>query len=450
MVYEPHDTTMSLVSTSGIRGHVGREIRAELALGLGQVIASRDTNRIIVGRDHRETGSMLVDALTAGLREFGADVVTIGTVATPTLARAVRWLDGDLGVMVTASHNPPEYNGFKFWDRSGRALSADRVTELVEAIAEDRSPLAWDGMGTHEHVNGMSARHAEAIEKVVDDLSDLEIIVDVGNGAGGVAIDALERLGARVHPMNASPDGRFPNRPSEPTAENCQELQATVKDSSADLGVALDGDADRMQAVTESGVFVGGDVLLALFGASVATSGSRIVAPINTSRSVDAHLEPQGVSIIRTQIGDIHVATEIDSADAVFGGEPSGAWIWPDEILCPDGPLASCRLAERVLRRGSLDTIIAEIDTYPLRRHNVRTTSKHDAMESVRERIIDKYGDRMSPIDGVYVALDDGWLLIRPSGTEPMIRITAEAETEKRVNCLIREATDLVTATLAE
>ena len=436
---------MSLVSTSGIRGPVGQTVTADLALDLGRVIACRSGEQIVVGHDARETSEWLLDGLTAGLRSCGADVINIGLVATPTLARSVSWVDADMGVMVTASHNPAEYNGFKLIDRSGRGVPPEEIRALVDAIDTTAyEPAGWNQAGSQQVTDRMGRRHVEAITTVIDPLDDIEVVVDVGNGAGGVTIDALRSLGAHVIPLNEEPDGRFPNRPSEPAAEHCGELQDTVANTGAVLGIALDGDADRMQAVTESGTFVQGDVLLGIFAEHTAEAGDRIVAPINTSHAVDVAVEEMGVTVSRTAIGDTHVAAEATAPDVVFGGEPSGAWIWPDQALCADGPFAACRLASLVDKRGSLDELITEFETYPLQRENVSVDNKHDLMDEIEPKVLQDYGDRCLTVNGVFVDFDDGWFLIRPSGTEPLLRVTAEAETDRRTTELLEHAGDYI------
>lgn len=435
---------MSLVSTSGIRGPVGQTVTVDLAVDLGRVIATQSGDRVVVGHDPRETSEWLTDGLTAGLRACGADVITVGLVPTPTLARAVEWTDADIGVMVTASHNPAEYNGFKLLEPSGRGVPPDEVRKLVNAIrATAHEPAKWDQSGKANDQNGMTERHIAAIADTVGSIESLDVVVDVGNGAGRLTIEALRRIGATVTPLHEEPDGRFPNRPSEPTPENCTELQREVQRSDADLGIALDGDADRMQATTGTGSFVQGDILLAIFAREAADPGDRVVAPINTSLAVDDALKAIGVEVTRTPIGDTYVASEAAAADIAFGGEPSGAWIWPDSTLSPDGPMAACRLASLVAHHGSMDALIDGIDPYPIRRENVSTEHKHSVMDGVKPAVKDRYGERCTTVDGLFVEFDDGWFLIRPSGTEPLIRLTAEGECDDRAEELLERATEL-------
>ena len=441
---------MDLFGTSGIRGPVGEAVTGELALSVGRAIASEGADRIVLGRDPRETGEWLGDAVAAGARECGADVIDAGMVATPTLARAVGWEDADAGAVITASHNPPEDNGIKLWSPTGQAFDEDRRGAVERRIGNEAYDLrAWDETGSRWAVDDATERHVDALVETIGSIDDLSVVVDVGNGAGGITADALAAIGCEDTVLNGEPDGSFPNRPSEPTAENCRELCEAIVDVDADLGIAHDGDADRMRAATESGRFVSGDVLLALFAREAADAGDRVAVPVDTSLVVGEELASLGASVVRTPVGDVYVAERAREPDVVFGGEPSGAWIWPEETLCPDGPLAACKLAALVAREGSFDALVGEIDSPPLRRENVRVDRKEAVMERVRETIEDEYAsDRYETLDGVRLEFDDGWILIRASGTQPLIRLTAEAHGEERADELLELADGLVSGQL--
>jgi len=262
-----------------------------------------------------------------------------------------------------------------------------------------------------------------------------------------VTVDTLLELGCAVETLNAQPDGRFPGRPSEPTADNCTTLCQTVANSDADLGIAHDGDADRMLAVDETGAFVSGDVLLALFARQAAAPGDRVAAPVDTSLLVDDTLATQDSTVTRTKVGDVYVAERATDDDVVFGGEPSGAWIWPSETLCPDGSLAACKLVELVATEGPLSTLVDDIDTYPIRRQNIEVSKKGERMAAIEELVAERYdANAIETRDGVRIETEAGWLLIRASGTQPLIRLTAEAHTEARAEALLADAEELVVA----
>ena len=416
----------SMFGTSGIRGPVGEVVTGDLALSVGRALASTGVERVVIGRDPRDSGRFLADALSAGLRECGTDVVMLGLASTPTVARSVEWQDADAGVSITASHNPATDNGIKLWNPSGQAFDADQRAEIESLIEDESFDLAsWDETGEETHWDGAHDKHVETLVEAVLP-ADLSVVIDVGNGAGAATADALYELGCDVETLNAQPDGRFPARPSEPTAENCQSLCDHVTAIGADLGIAHDGDADRMMAVDENGDFISGDVLLTLFARQHAGEGETIATPVDTSLIVEDVLAELGADVVRTQVGDVYVAERATEPGVVFGGEQSGAWIWADQTLCPDGPLAACRLAELVAENGSLSELAADVGEYPIRRKNVHVEDKTGLMESLSAAVTDRYDDATT-IDGVRVSLDEGWFLIRASGTEPLVRIAAEA-----------------------
>ena len=432
-----------MFGTSGIRGPVGEEVTAELALAVGRALGV-DTGRVVVGRDARESGQALVDALAAGLCESGTDVVDIGLAATPTLARAVAWEGADAGVAVTASHNPPEDNGIKLWQPSGQAFDADRRERIAGRIESAETALAeWDGFGRRT-TGAATGRHRELLVEAVTVDGDLSVVVDVGNGVGGVTADALEELGCSVETLNAQADGSFPGRPSEPTTQHCESLQALVAATDADLGIAHDGDADRTRAVDDTGQFLSGDLLLAMLGRAAAGEGEQVAVPVDTSLAVEEHLTAADIETVRTPVGDVYVAAAASNPGVVFGGEPSGAWIWPDETLCPDGPLAACRLAALAADRP-LSERAAAVDTYPIRRTTIEASDREATMAEVRERA-GRYSE-VSVLDGVRVELGDGWFLVRASGTEPVVRVTAQTRAPDRLDAVVEEARALVPET---
>ncbi|APW99263.1 phosphoglucosamine mutase [Halobiforma lacisalsi AJ5] len=437
-----------MFGTSGIRGTVGEDVTAALALSVGRAVASEGYDTVVVGRDVRESGSVLVDAVAAGLRECGADVVEVGVESTPTIARSIAALEADAGVVVTASHNPATDNGIKLWTPSGKAFGPEQREAIERRVREDDYDLArWDGLGDRrEHGRARNA-HAERIADAVSLERTPSVVVDLGNGAGAVTPDVLDDLGCDVQTLNGQPDGSFPGRPSEPTAETLETLSTVVANTDAELGIAHDGDADRTLAVDETGTFVPKDALLALFArAAVREHGERgvdVAAPVDTSLAVDDAVADVGASVIRTRVGDVYVAERTTDEGVVFGGEPSGAWIWPEESRCPDGPLAAAKLVELVANRGSLSELVGEIEQYPIRRTSLEVDDKAAVVTAVRSRLTDRY-DEVDTLDGVRVETEDGWFLVRASGTEPLVRITAEARSEAAVDRVFDEASEAV------
>ncbi len=444
-----------MFGTSGVRGPVGEEITADLALDVGRALATDGAETVVVGRDARDSGRMLVRALVAGLTECGADVIDIGVEATPTVARTVAREGADAGVVVTASHNPAPDNGIKLWTASGRAFGEERNDRITEIVETERFDLAAaDAIGAVEErdvVAGGDARrlHERALRESVSLPDDLSVVVDLGNGVGRVTTDALHAAGCDVETLNGQRDGRFPGRPSEPTAANCETACEVVAATDADLGIVHDGDADRMMAIDERGRFVAGDALLALFARREASAGDRVAVPVDTSLLVADALAEVGAEVTYTPVGDAYVAAEAAKPGVAFGGEPSGAWIWPDRTPCPDGPLAACVLTALVGAEESLAALVDDLPEYPIRRDSVRTDSKRAIVEHVAELAGEEFDD-VSTLDGIRVETDAGWFLVRASGTEPLVRITAEARDEGDAEGLFETARELLERAAAD
>jgi phosphoglucosamine mutase len=429
-----------MFGTSGIRGAVGDDVTGDLALAVGRALAAEGYQHVVVGRDARESGAFLANAVAAGAQECGTDVTRVGVASTPTVARSIEAFDADAGVVITASHNPATDNGIKLWTPSGQAFDTERRTAIAERVeTESFERTDWQGVGIERERSDAIENHIDALCAAADLDRELSVVVDAGNGPGALTAHALSKLGCSVTTLNAQPDGSFPGRPSEPTAENCQTLCSVVASTDADLGIAHDGDADRMMAVTENGEFVPGDHLLALFGRRAAGDGERVAAPLNTSLAVDDALSSQGATVERTPVGDVYVAEAASSPAVAFGGEPSGAWIWPDETLCPDGPLAAVKLTELVSAEGALGDLLDELPRYPTLREGIEVADKTAAMAAVSQRVRDEFDD-VDEMDGVRVQLDDGWFLVRASGTQPLVRVTAEARNEERAQELFDQA----------
>ncbi|ELZ97954.1 phosphoglucosamine mutase [Haloferax mucosum ATCC BAA-1512] len=434
-----------MFGTSGIRGPVGRTVTAELALRIGRAVGC-DARTVVVGQDARLSGDVLADAVSAGVRECGADVVRLGVTSTPTVARAVGWMGADAGIGITASHNPASDNGLKLWTPSGRAFDRSQTRDIVHRLNRGEIPLAdWDTLGEERLWPDAPARHIDCLASSFDSLDDVSVAFDLGNGAGRVSVDALYELGATVNTIDGQPDGRFPARKSEPTAETLTALRRTVPALDADVGLAHDGDADRLVAVDETGAYVSGDALLALFARDVVSSGDAIAVPIDTSLLVQDVVERIGGRVTYTPVGDVYVAETVAERGYVFGGEPSGAWIWPDETLAPDGHYAALKLAALVARDGPLSEQVASLgqSEYTTRRTSISFEHKHQAMDRIARDIHATY-DEVDTIDGIRVDTDDGWFLVRASGTEPLVRITAEARDSADADRLFEDVRSLV------
>ncbi|MDY6774758.1 MAG: phosphoglucosamine mutase [Halobacteria archaeon] len=425
---------MGLFGTSGVRGVVGDEITPELGLEIGAAVG-KDADEVTVGRDTRVTGKALEDAVVAGVLSQGADVRRLGVATTPTTARLTR----DSGIVITASHNPPEYNGFKPWNSDGTAYDVDQRARVEDLVESGLSPVEPTEFGDSEEIDGSLRRHADEVLDAVGE-STLKVVVDGGCGAASwITPHVLREMGCEVVTLNCQYDGNFPARLPEPTAENLEDLQTAVESTDADLGVAHDGDGDRMAAVDENGEYVEPDRLMALFARN--EDADTVVAPLNTSLVVD-----QVAEVVRTQVGDVHVAQKLKETGGDFGGEPSCSWIFPDETYCPDGVLAAAKVVDLVSDSSkSLSQLSDSLPSYTVRRANFDCPddSKDGVMSRVAETAESEYGD-YTDIDGVRVETDKGWFLIRPSGTEPLIRLNAESGDEDDADYLFESAKEIL------
>lgn len=404
--------------SSGIRGPFGSVATPELALALGRAVGAM-RGRVVVGRDARRTGPLLEAAAVAGLLASGADVARAGVLPTPALALAARRFDA--GLVVTASHNPAPDNGFKLWEPDGRAFGKAERAE-VERLLREPAPLApWDAVGEATEFPTAVEEHVTRVLELAGSLPRrLRVVLDCGNGAASVeSPQLLRRLGCDVVTLNAQPDGHFPGRPSEPDEKNLAHLRRAVVAMGADLGLAHDGDADRCMAVTHAGRFVTGDELLVLFAKRHA--GRTIVCPVDASRVVE---DATGCRVVRTRVGDAFVSEKLAELGAAWGGEASGAWIFPEMSYCPDGPYAAAMVCRMVAEHGPLEAQVAALPRYPLWRHAWRVEDRDGLMARFRDALSD---GKVTTLDGVRADYDDGWVLVRPSGTEPKVRVTVEA-----------------------
>lgn len=431
-------SSLALFGSSGVRGIVNKEFTPELAASIGMAVGG-SIDRAAVGTDSRTAGPMVEAAVSSGLMSCGCEVFACGLVTTPTLAEACRELD--CGVMVTASHNPPEYDGIKLLEPDGSGWAPEETDQVEKAIAAGRyKKKPWDEVGTRHIVTDAVDRHIHRIMNGVKPIKKgLTVVVDCANGpATTITPLVLQQMNCRVITINANPDGFFPGRSPEPVEENLTELMAMVKSVKADLGIAHDGDADRMVAVDDKGQFLGGDQLLGLFAERYCKKSC--VVTVDASMAVEDVLE--GRPVTRTRVGDVFVSEEVKRGKADFGGEPSGTWIFPDQSLGPDGILAAARLCE-IAAEEKLSERRKRIPVYPILRgsKSFKVEQKAKVMKCLEAEMSKVKHVQMLRLDGYRLEFEDGWALVRPSGTEPKIRYLAEARKSKRAE----EIMDFVT-----
>ena len=424
-----------LFGTSGIRGKIGSEVTCELALNVGKSLAYYLGNEgtVVIGYDTRTTNKMLDQAITAGLLESGVNVIKIGMVPTPLVGYATEKLNADAGVMLTASHNPSPYNGIKLWNKNGMAYTSAQESEIEEIYSNrDYISVTWDKIGKLSENEEIKGQYIDDLVDMVNIKPGLKVVVDCASGAGSeISPLVFRKAGCEVTTLNSQPDGFFPGRNPEPNAENLQTLMKTVVAIGADLGIAHDGDADRMITVDETGEISPFDSLLALISKEF---DGDIVTTVDAGLCMD---ESVNGKVYRTPVGDVNVAEVIIEKDAAFGGEPSGTWLHPDFCMCPDGILSGLRMAELVSNKGKLSELLAEIPSYPNIREKITCSkeAKVKVMENMQDLLEDAFDDiaEVNSLDGVRLTFaDDSWVLVRPSGTEDYIRITLESRDADR------------------
>ncbi len=428
-----------LFGTSGIRGLIGSEVTCELALNVGKSLAYYLGNEgtVIIGYDTRTTNVMLDQAICAGLLESGVDVVKIGMVPTPLVGYATEKLDADAGIMLTASHNPSQYNGIKLWNKNGMAYTSAQEAKIEEIYAEKSYvSVTWDKVGKLSFNEEIKGQYIDDLVDAVDIKKGLKVVIDCASGAGSeISPLVFRKAGCEVTTLNSQPDGFFPGRNPEPNEENLQTLMKTVVAVGADLGIAHDGDADRMITVDEKGNVSPFDSLLALISKEF---DGDIVTTVDAGLCMDESVKG---NVLRTPVGDVNVAEVIIEKNAAFGGEPSGTWLHPDFCMCPDGILSGLRMAEIVSRDGKLSDLLAQIPSYPNIREKITCSkeAKLAVMENMEELLKNAFDDivDVNSVDGVRLTFsDDSWVLVRPSGTEDYIRITLESRDETRAESI--------------
>lgn len=443
----------NLFGSSGVRGEVGVSMTPSLAAGIGlAVVAFSKAKNVVVARDTRVSGLMLENALVSGLLAGGAKVRCLGVMPTPVLAYLTRELDAEAGVMITASHNPPQYNGIKVF--SGDSMAYDEESrERVESIIEREAfRLAdWRNVGTATF-SIESRRYVEMIEKSVKLSKKWHVVVDPGSGATyELAPLILKDLNCNATAINAQPDGHFPGRSSEPNAESLKPLSRVVRELDAEMGIAYDGDGDRVAFIDEKGHFSSFDRALAAYAGYVTKKRGHgvVVTNVEASMCVEKMVEAHGGKVVRTKVGDVYLSEAIKRHDALFGGEPCGAWIHPQFHYCPDGILSTVLLLKALEdEKSKLSDLITETPEYPTLRGSVpcKNESKYKVVECAEKglkSVFPTYKD-FSKVDGVRLALENGWILVRASGTEPLIRLTVEGESLKAAKEIVSEGVKLV------
>lgn len=450
-----------LFGTDGIRGVVGSlytpNFVAEIASAYGTWLGSPGS--VLIGQDFRTTSAGISHILSGALQMLGFDVVEMGPMPTPCFQYNVRAFAAKGGLMVTASHNPPEFNGIKFTGPRGLEIPKDAEAKIERILAARTYRGAdWMTAGTIRTDGTGVDRYIASIRQHIDlpsiRRSGLSVVLDPGNGTSAVSSPRLLReIGCKLVTVNSNPDGWFPGRLSEPSEENLVQLSKMVPEMGAAMGIAHDGDADRVAFVDEKGHYLSGDLALAILARYVLSQkpGSTIVTSVTTSTVVQDVVERMGGRLVKTKSGSLAVAVGIDESGGVFGGEENGHYYWPQHQNAPDGPMSSAMMVELLAHEGRpLSEIASEIPVYHLKKGKVPVDPRHHA--AVLANAIAAFGgsaDRIETIDGVKAYYPGGWVLIRPSGTEPIMRVFAEGKSAERANSFSERGMTIVHEALA-
>ena len=440
--------------TDGIRGRANRVITPELALRVGQAAGvifrnGEHRHRVLIGKDTRLSGYMIENALVAGFTSVGMDVLLTGPIPTPGVAMLAHTMRADLGVMISASHNPFDDNGIKIFGPDGFKLS-DEVELKIEALLDSdmsKQLASAKDLGRARRIDGVQDRYIEFAKRTLPrgiTFEDLRIVIDCANGAAyKVAPGALWELGAEVIPIGVDPDGFNINKDCGST--DLDALTRKVREMRADIGIALDGDADRVLIVDERGHVVDGDQLLAVIAESFKEDGKlqggAVVSTVMSNLGLERHLAAQGIDLVRTAVGDRYVIEQMRARGCNIGGEPSGHIILSDYATTGDGFIAALQILAVVKRMGKpVSEVCHRFEPLPQILKNVRFKSGKP-LESASVR---------TAIAGAEKRLGQGGrLLVRPSGTEPVIRVMGEGDDKALVEAVVDDIIEALTAVAA-
>ncbi|WP_348720694.1 phosphoglucosamine mutase [uncultured Alcanivorax sp.] len=437
--------------TDGVRGTVGEfpitpDFVLKLGWAAGKVLAARGGSKILIGKDTRISGYMFESALEAGISAAGVDVRLLGPLPTPGIAYLTRTLSAQAGIVISASHNAYTDNGIKFFGADGRKLSDDIELEIERLLDEEMSVVATDQLGKVRRIDDARGRYIEFCKSTVPglNLNGMKIVVDTANGAAyHIAPDVFEELGAEVVALANTPDGFNINRDCGST--HPEKLQQRVLEEKADLGVALDGDADRLIMVDHSGNLVDGDQLLFVVARDRKESGAELPGVVGTLMSnfgLELALQALDIEFVRAKVGDRYVMEQLDQRGWLIGGESSGHLVCLDRTSTGDGTVSALQVLAALSRRDqSLAEAVADVALLPQTMINVRGPNRDGFME--------KPEVKTAMAEAEKALAGNGRILLRPSGTEPLVRVMIEGKDPDQVAALCRELADVVEKAIA-
>jgi phosphoglucosamine mutase len=436
-----------LFGTSGIRGVVGKDLTYELLWNVGRAIAAslRPSANVLIATDSRESRDFVKAAVSMGLLVSGVNIIDAGILPTPILAFATVDMGVDTGIMITASHNPPEYNGVKLFTSEGIGYSSRQENE-IERIYTQKNFL--NGLSAnYKREDGIGARYTEYLLKKFPRRSEsprFRIAVDPGNGAAsGIASEIFTAFGYTVMPINDTTDGTFPGRSPEPKKETLENTYRFLKENRLDIAVCFDGDADRVVFVDQEG-FIGFTESVAFLSAlAVKRSGKKkVVATVETGKLLDNVLSDMGVEVVRGKVGDVTVAHLVRETDAAIGVEAVGVYIMPELGLYPNSIAAALTLLSSIQEISEIRKFFREVP--PLYLDQRKISCPNGKKEALKQLVIDNAADfgvgTVNTLDGLRMDFGNSWILVRPSGTEPIFRIIAESPSEIETQRLLENA----------
>ncbi len=437
-----------MVSVSGVRGTIGGtltpEVAAQFGCAFGTMLGAGKT--VMLGSDTRPSGKMIRSAVSAGLVATGIHVIDLGVVTTPGAALMTLTGKAGGGIVITASHNPKQYNGIKFLQPAGVGLTAEQAGQLKQIWQSGEFKFVdVDHLGHLSEDNTTHDRHLELVLKIVDAAAiagkKFKVVLDSINGAGcTVTPMLLTRLGCEVFHVNGSPSGHFAHQP-EPIAENLAQLSETVRSHRADVGFAQDPDADRLVLLDENGTFIGEEYTLALAAAyRLRQEKGNMATNLATSRMIDDIAAAAGVEVFRAPTGEANVVEEMEKRGCYFGGEGNGGVIDPRVVPVRDSLVGIALILAYMTETGKkLSELVAEIPSYTLVKTKLPCPA--DAADKVAEKtralFAETPGAKFNSADGLRIDLEDSWLCVRASNTEPIMRIFAEAPSAETANDLV-------------
>ncbi|MEM2104571.1 MAG: phosphoglucosamine mutase [Candidatus Bathyarchaeia archaeon] len=438
-----------LFGTNGIRGVANKDLTPESAAKIGSAIGTFfQGGNLIVGHDARTSSPMLMRAVTSGLNAAGCNVLSAGMAPTPTLQYAVKNHSVDGAVIITASHNPPEYNGIKVVWNDGIEISREQETEIEDIFFDEKMRYTnWDKIGSVQVLVDVIDEYVDAVKKHADVGATarmrFHVVVDAANSVASLTVPKLLKdVGCKITTINANIDGTFPGRLPEPLPENLKDLALTVRAVGADLGVAFDGDADRSIFVDEKGEIHWGDKTFALIEKHflMRHPNEKIVTPISSSTMIKDIAEAYKGEVVWTKVGSVTVSHAMKKLNAKLGGEENGGIFYGPHQLVRDGGIATVLILNLMAETGrKLSQLLDELPKYFIMKSKVECPS--ELKENVLKKLVEQTKDlNINTIDGVKIWFEDkSSILIRPSGTEPLYRLYAEAKTNKRAEELISE-----------